>query len=46
MEYAFDNSKILQKNPCFYKITGRYWVKNIFDVVSAWEASENVFIRG
>jgi hypothetical protein len=46
MEYALDNSKILQGSDVFYKITWRYRVKNIHDVFHSWNAMDNIFIRG
>ncbi len=45
MEYALDHSEILKNNIWFYKITWRYWVKNINDIIQAWADMENVFIK-
>lgn len=45
MEYAVNNSKILSEFEWFYKLTGRYWIKNCNEVISARSKSKNVFIR-
>lgn len=46
MEYAVQNSEILSKHEWFYKITWRYWIKNINNVIDRWASAKNVFIRG
>lgn len=46
MEYAIDNSKLLRDSKWFYKITWRYKVKNINDILKSWEKMDNVFIKG
>ncbi|MDD3144498.1 MAG: hypothetical protein PHV23_00140 [Candidatus Gracilibacteria bacterium] len=46
IEYALDNSEILKRSKGFYKITGRYGVKNINNIIKSWENMENVFIKG
>ena len=45
MEYAIRNSKILAEYEGFYKITGRYRIKNINQVLKERENEKNVFIR-
>lgn len=46
MEYALKHSQILSEHEVFYKLTGRYWVENINDIIKAWEDRETVFIKG
>lgn len=45
IEYALDNSEILKNRKWFYKITWRYKVKNINEIVKTWELMETVFIK-
>lgn len=45
IEYAVMNSKILSEYEWFYKLTGRYWIKNCNEIIAARSNSKNVFIR-
>lgn len=45
MEYAVRHSQILKNHNWFYKLTWRYWIKNINEVIKAWSNKNNVFIR-
>lgn len=45
IEFAMQNSKILAEHQGFYKLTGRYWIKNLNQVIKHWQWLRNVFIR-
>lgn len=46
MEYALLHSKIIAEHEFFFKLTGRYWVENINDIIKAWSSRDTVFIKG
>ncbi len=43
IEYVTDNSELIKNHKCFYKITGRYIVKNINNIIKNEEKKENIF---
>ena len=43
IEYAFDNSRFLQEEICFYKITGSTFVENFDQIYDVHENINNVF---
>lgn len=45
LDYAIDNSKILKDAKTFYKLTGRYIIWNINDILNIHKDSKNLFIR-
>lgn len=45
IEYALDNSDVLNKNDIFYKVTWRYIVKNINNIVKNEKNNRNVFFK-
>lgn len=45
MEYAVQHSSILSDFEWFYKLTWRYWIKNINQIIKKWNTSKNVFMR-
>lgn len=45
MEYAVQHSHILAKSEWFYKLTGRYRIKNLNEVIEKRRESKNIFIR-
>ncbi|MEF2174955.1 MAG: hypothetical protein V3575_00675 [Candidatus Absconditabacteria bacterium] len=46
LDYAFDNSILLKESTDFYKITGRYIIYNINELIEFCETSENYFYKG
>lgn len=45
MEYAVKNSSIMSEFEWFYKLTWRYWIKNINNIIEKRENQKNVFMR-
>ena len=45
IEYALENSQFSDKNKLFYKVTGRYIVKNINTIISNEISKENIFFK-
>ena len=45
LDYAFDNSKILKDTKTFYKITWRYIIWNINEIIDSHKNCQNIFIR-
>ena len=45
IDYAYDNSKILKTTESFYKITGRYIIWNINEIINSHKDKKNFFIR-
>lgn len=44
IEYAINNSILLNWTTSFFKLTGRYWIKNINALLQEWEWQDTVFI--
>jgi len=45
IEYALHHSLLLKENNCFFKVTGRYIVKNINRIIRNESDKENIFFR-
>lgn len=44
LKFAIENSALLKNYKCFYKVTGRYLIKNINQILKNEEMNENVFL--
>ena len=45
IDYAIDNSKLLKNSNTFYKITWRYIIWNINQIIDLYKNDKNIFIR-
>ncbi len=45
LEYIVNNSILLKWEKSFYKLTGRYLVKNIEEIINKEEQKDNIFIK-
>ena len=45
IDYAFDNSKLIKNSKEFYKITWRYIINNINDIINYTKSYKNFFFR-
>lgn len=45
LKFAIENSALLKNYKCFYKVTGRYLIKNINQILKNEKMNENVFFR-
>lgn len=45
IDYAIDNSKLLKESKMFYKVTWRYIIWNINQMIDFYKKNNNIFIR-